>query len=188
LGVTGSAGVKPSAEVVYLLNADENLESIPESAFVVYQGAHGDNGAQRADIVLPGATFAEKDATYVNTEGRVQRAFKAVTTLDNAKEDWTIVRALSEVCGAKLSYDDIDACRARLAEVAPHFEAIAQVEEPSVRVTSFGQAAKKPSSTATLTPTLENYFMTDSITRNSATMARSSAELPHSRNSYTQSA
>jgi NADH dehydrogenase (ubiquinone) Fe-S protein 1 len=188
LGVTGSAGVKASAEVVYLLNADENLESIPESAFVVYQGSHGDHGAQRADIVLPGATFAEKDATYVNTEGRVQRAFKAVTTLDNAKEDWTIVRALSEVCGAKLSYDDIDACRARLAEVAPHFEAIALVEEPSVRVASFGQAAKKPASSAALAPTLENYFMTDAISRNSATMARSSAELPASRNSYTQSA
>ena len=87
---------------MYLLGADENLvtrqDLDPKESFIIYQGHHGDKGAEIADVVLPGAAYTEKNATYVNTEGRTQRAQFAVAPPAKAKEDWQIFRALSEVC------------------------------------------------------------------------------------------
>jgi NADH dehydrogenase (ubiquinone) Fe-S protein 1 len=122
-----SAAANPTApELVYSLGAEDF--DAPEGAFVVYQGHHGDRGAAAADVVLPGAAYTEKPATYVNTEGRAQRAMPALAPHGRAREDWKIVRALSEVCGAALPYDDLAGVRARLAEVAPHFARVDDVE------------------------------------------------------------
>ena len=88
---------------------------------MVYQGHHGDAGAARADVILPGAAYTEKPGTYVNTEGRVQRGLLAVYPPGEAREDWKIMRAFSEMVGHTLPYDTIDAVRARLEQVNPVF-------------------------------------------------------------------
>jgi NADH dehydrogenase (ubiquinone) Fe-S protein 1 len=94
---------------VLLLLSDNNIESgdIPEDCYVIYIGSHGDSGAALADLVLPGCTFMEKNATFVNLEGRVQHANKVVSPPGFAKEDWKIIRALSEACGVRLPYDTL---------------------------------------------------------------------------------
>ena len=89
---------------------------IGAGTFVVYQGHHGDAGAQRADVILPGAAYTEKSGTYVNTEGRVQRGFRAVYPPGDAREDWAILRAFSAVIGKTLPYDTIEALRARMEQ------------------------------------------------------------------------
>merc|ERR1712227_1093247 len=110
------SGETSSPDFVYLMGADDYVEgSVPDGAFVIYQGHHGDAGATRADVILPGAAYTEKHGTYVNTEGRVQRAKRAKTPIGDAREDWAIIRALSEVCGRPLAYDDLDGVRARMA-------------------------------------------------------------------------
>ena len=97
------------AKLVYILGADDfRPEDIPEDAFVIYQGSHGDEGAYFADLIFPGAAFTEKLATYVNTEGRVQVGRKAVSAPVMAKEDWMIIRALSEQIGSALPYDNLE--------------------------------------------------------------------------------
>lgn len=110
-------------KVVFLLGADEcavERSDLPEGCFVIYQGHHGDHGATIADAVLPGAAYTEKQATYVNTEGRAQQTLPAVTPPGNAREDWKIIRALSEILGAPLPYDTLNDIRTRLHQVAPH--------------------------------------------------------------------
>lgn len=94
------------------------------------QGHHGDRGAARANVVLPGAAYTEKSGLYVNFEGRVQATRAAVPLVGDAREDWQVVRALSEILGARLPYDSQAAVRARLAEVAPHFAAVNAVQRP----------------------------------------------------------
>ena len=122
------AGAEGGAiDLVYLLGVDEIDTGRLGRAFVVYQGHHGDAGAMRADVILPGAAYTEKDATYVNTEGRAQRAARAVFPPGDAREDWRILRALSEVLGRTLPYDDLDAVRARLVAANPVFGAIGRV-------------------------------------------------------------
>ena len=110
---------KGEIEVVFLLGADEIDADRLGEAFVIYQGHHGDRGAARADVILPGSAYTEKNATYVNTEGRPQRAKLAVFPPGDAKEDWKILRALSEVLGRKVPLDTLPQVRARLAELAP---------------------------------------------------------------------
>ena len=86
-------------DVLFLLGADEI--DVPPGAFVVYIGTHGDSGAHRADVILPGAAYPEKSGIYVNTEGRVQMANRAAFPPGDAREDWAILRALSDVLGAE---------------------------------------------------------------------------------------
>ena len=93
-------------DVLFLLGADEI--KVPDGTFVVYIGTHGDKGAHRADVILPGAAYTEKSAIYVNTEGRVQIAGRAAFPPGEAREDWAIIRALSDVLGKKLPYDSLD--------------------------------------------------------------------------------
>lgn len=90
------------------------------SNIILFQGHHGDYGASIADAILPGAAYTEKQATYVNTEGRAQETLPAVTAPGQAREDWKIIRALSEIIGVKLPYDNLREIRCRLEEVAPH--------------------------------------------------------------------
>ena len=99
------------------MNPNRTHTQVPEGAFVVYIGSHGDAGAARADVVLPAAAYTEKGGTYVNTEGRAQTTHAAVVPPGQAQADWAVVRALSEVLGARLPYDDVVGVRARLAQV-----------------------------------------------------------------------
>ena len=92
-------------DVLFLLGADEI--KVPDGTFVVYIGTHGDRGAHRADVILPGAAYTEKSGIYVNTEGRVQMANRAAFPPGEAREDWAIIRALSDVLGKKLPYDSL---------------------------------------------------------------------------------
>jgi NADH-quinone oxidoreductase subunit G len=157
-------------DLVYLLGADEIDMDRLGAAFVVYQGHHGDAGAHRADVVLPGAAYTEKDATYVNTEGRVQHGRRAIFPPGDAREDWTILRALSDVLGCTLGYDNITQLRARMAEASPVFAAIGVV--PDMDWGEFGASGTMESATFGLP--VDNFYMTDPISRVSETMAKCS--------------
>jgi NADH-quinone oxidoreductase subunit G len=115
------AASRGDIDFVYLLGADEIDMKKLGKAFVVYQGSHGDAGAHRADVILPGAAYTEQNGTYVNTEGRVQLARRATFPPGDAREDWTILRALSDVVGKRLPYDDMGALRQAMLKDAPHF-------------------------------------------------------------------
>jgi len=160
-------------EVVYLLGADEIPAERLGNAFVVYQGHHGDRGAHRADVVLPGAAYTEKNATYVNTEGRAQHARMAVFPVGEAREDWKILRALSEVLGRRLPYDTLAQLRRRMAEASYVFANIDRVVP--AKWGAFG--VEGPVDPAPFRPAIENYYMTDPISRASPTMARCTDEL-----------
>jgi NADH-quinone oxidoreductase subunit G len=159
---------KGEIEIVYLLGADEIDTSKLGKAFVIYQGHHGDKGAHRADVVLPGAAYTEKNATYVNLEGRAQHARLAVFPPGEAKEDWKILRALSDALGAKLPYDTIAQLRARLAKASPVFAAL-ETAHPAAELGAFGKAGNIDP--AAFVSPIDNYYMTDPISRASATMA-----------------
>ena len=154
-------------EVVYLLAADEIDTAKLANAFVIYQGHHGDAGAHIADIVLPGAAYTEKEGTYVNTEGRVQRGRRATFPPGDAREDWAILRALSEVLGKTLPYNNLGQVRARMVEIAPLLDQL-EVVTPSAWA-DFGQAGSLDG--GPFASPITNFYMTDPISRASATMA-----------------
>lgn len=175
--VVDPAVANTEAKFVYLLGADEfKPEDIPKDAFVVYQGHHGDVGALYADVVLPGSAYTEKNATYVNTEGRTQLTRAATNGPGASREDWKIVRAVSEYLGATLPYDDLIAVRNRLGEIAPHLVRYDVIEPTSVDIakTGFAQLALKEVSVAgkPLTNPIDNFYFTDVISRSSPTMAK----------------
>ncbi|MBK8175814.1 MAG: NADH-quinone oxidoreductase subunit G [Rhodospirillales bacterium] len=155
-------------EVVYLLGADEIDTARLGKAFVIYQGHHGDAGAHRADVILPGAAYTEKDATYVNTEGRAQRAWFACLPPGEAKEDWAIVRALSASLGKTLPANSLADVRQLLAAAGPAFAAIDQVV--AAEWGPFGGSGGIDD--APLLPTIDTFYLTNAICRASATMAR----------------
>ncbi|MFA7430368.1 MAG: NADH-quinone oxidoreductase subunit NuoG [Rhodospirillaceae bacterium] len=156
-----------AVDFVYLLGADEIPMNRLGKAFVVYQGSHGDAGAMRADVVLPGAAYTEKDATFVNTEGRCQRTRRAVFPPGEAREDWTIIRALSEVLGHKLPQDSLAQVRDRLSSVSAVFDDDTDV--PVDKWGAFGTPGEL--SGAPFESVITNYYMTDPISRASRTMA-----------------
>ncbi len=163
-------------EVVYLLGADEIDNSKLGKAFVIYQGHHGDAGAHRADVILPGAAYTEKDGTYVNTEGRVQRAKRAAFPLGEAREDWKIIRALSQVIGKTLPFDTIQQLRAKLAAAHPTFATLDALAPAAWG--AFGQEGAMDG--AAFRAPITNFYMTDPISRSSVTMAKC-AEVQSSR-------
>ncbi len=167
-GIIDAIGHK-DIEMLYLLGVDEIDMSYFGDAFIIYQGHHGDIGAHRADVILPGAAYTEKDGIYVNMEGRPQEAFRAIFPPNMAKEDWKIIRALSDALGHRLPYDTQEQMRARLVEVAPQLGHINTIKP-----------AKWKAASANSTLTIEddkfekailNYYMTDPISRASKTMA-----------------
>ncbi len=113
-------------DVLFLLGADEIKPA--DGTFVVYIGTHGDRGAHRADVILPGAAYTEKQGLYVNTEGRVQMANRAAFPPGEAREDWAIIRALSDVLGKKLPFDSLGALRQAIFKSVPHLMRIDQIE------------------------------------------------------------
>ncbi|MGH7036320.1 MAG: NADH-quinone oxidoreductase subunit NuoG, partial [Stellaceae bacterium] len=154
-------------EFLYLLGADEIETARLGTPFIVYQGHHGDRGAARADVVLPGAAYTEKDATYVNTEGRVQLARRAVFPPGDARVDWTILRALSAVLGKTLPYDSLGALRARMAASYPSFAA--PEGTPRAAWGAFG-ACGAVDAQHFVYP-IADFYRTDAISRASPTMA-----------------
>jgi NADH-quinone oxidoreductase subunit G len=163
-----SAASAGQIDVVYLLGADEIDTASLGKAFVIYQGHHGDRGAHRADVILPGAAYTEKNGLYVNTEGRVQMARMAAFPLGEAREDWKIIRALGEQLGVKLPYDSLSQVRKRLADASPVFRSIEALV--AAEWGTFGRAGTIEN--APFEPIIENYYMTDPISRASATMAK----------------
>jgi NADH-quinone oxidoreductase subunit G len=158
---------KGEIAAVYLLAADEIDTTRLGKAFVIYQGHHGDAGANRADVILPGAAYTEKPGTYVNTEGRVQLGRRAGYPPGDAREDWAILRALSERLGKTLPYDELAQVRARLVAVNRTFAAIDQ-QAPGTWG-PFGETGT--TSDAPLVSTVANFYMTCPISRASKTMA-----------------
>jgi NADH dehydrogenase (ubiquinone) Fe-S protein 1 len=175
-----TAKVQP--KVMWLLGADEvdNLK-IPKDAFVIYQGHHGDKAAALADVVLPGAAYTEKNGTYVNTEGRVQMSRAATSLYGAARDDWKIIRAVSEALGKPLPYDDVEALRDRMEEVSPALRRYDVVEPTSHELQSLSKIQlvdQNKGATASGEPLrnpIDNFYFTNSITRSSPTMARCSA-------------
>ena len=160
-------------KAVFLAGADEiDMQGLGD-AFVIYTGSHGDAGAHRADAILPGAAYTEKDATWVNTEGRVQQGFRAVFPPGDAREDWAIYRALSGHLGKPLPYNSLEELRARMVEAVPHLGATDTVTPAEWG--DFGQAGAIDA--AVLRTPVEDFYLSNAIARASATMARCSAEL-----------
>jgi NADH-quinone oxidoreductase subunit G len=160
-------------EIVYLLGADEIDMKRLGKAFVIYQGHHGDAGAARADVILPGAAYTEKDGIYVNTEGRVQRALRAVFPVGDARDDWAILRALSERLGKKLPFDTIEALQTEMTKAVPH---LGKIDETTPA--SWGAFGTQGSiNGGDFTYPVDNYYMTDPIGRASITMAKCIAEI-----------
>ena len=162
-----------AVEVVYLLGADEIDTASLSSAFVIYQGHHGDSGAAAADVVLPGAAYTEKDATYVNTEGRVQQTRLAVHPPGQARADWVVLRALSQALGQKTRHDSLEELRARMIRsnaVFAELDVAAADRTAKTKWAAFGAPGKMGSSP--FVNAVENFYMTDPISRASETMAR----------------
>ena len=176
-GGRDTAGILTGAQagdidVVFLLGADEINTAKLEKTFVVYQGHHGDAGAHCADVVLPGSAYTEKNGTYVNTEGRVQLGRKAVQPPGDAREDWAIIRAMSDVLGAGLDYVTLGDVRNALVEANDVFN---RIDELSASDMGSVEAAGNMDSAAFESP-ISNYYMTDPISRASETMAECTRE------------
>jgi NADH-quinone oxidoreductase subunit G len=173
-GLTARAMAEAGAlDVMLLLGADE-IEVAP-GAFVVYIGTHGDAGAHRADVILPGAAYTEKSGTYVNTEGRVQMATRAGFPPGEAREDWAILRALSEVLGHRLPYDSLPQLRKALYATHPHLMRIGQIvvgdPDDVRRLAQRGGAVDR----APFRCAIEDFYLSNPIARASAVMAECSA-------------
>ena len=162
-------------DVAYLLGADELDMKVLGKAFVIYQGSHGDAGAERADVVLPGAAYTEKSATYVNLEGRAQLTARAAFAPGEAKEDWAIVRALSAHAGQTLPYDTLSALRAAMYKDAPalaRLDAVVPADGKGVEALAArgGVLGSEPFGSA-----VRDFYLTNPIARASAVMAELSA-------------
>jgi NADH-quinone oxidoreductase subunit G len=178
--VPGEGGLKTAEmlsfgtlDVLFSLGADE-IE-IPAGPFVVYLGTHGDRGAHRADVVLPGAAYTEKSGIYVNTEGRVQLAARAAFPPGDAREDWAILRALSDVVRQKLPYDSLTQLRSALFKAHPHLQAIDTIAAGDAgdvrKLAGLGGTLDK----APFHSPVEDFYLTNPIARASAVMAECSA-------------
>jgi NADH-quinone oxidoreductase subunit G len=173
-GKTAGEMVKPGAlDVLFLLGADE-IELSASDAFKVYLGTHGDAGAHNADVILPGAAYTEKDGIYVNTEGRVQLGYRAVFPKGEAREDWSILRALSDRLGAKLPYDSLAQLRAKLFADHPTFGRIDYVAPAgAIDLAAIGGAGEL--SDLGFASPIKAFHLTNPIARASVTMAECAA-------------
>ncbi len=161
-----------SVDILFNLGADE-IE-IKDGPFVIYQGSHGDRGAQRADVILPAATYTEKSAIYANTEGRPQMTTKASFPPGDAKDDWAILRALSDKLGQALPFDTLEQLRAKMFEVAPHLAELGTVKTADTAgIDALAKRKRKPGKTA-FKNTIDNFYMTNPIARASKVMGQCS--------------
>jgi len=160
-------------KAIYLLGADELNMSKLKNTFIIYQGHHGDTAACHANVVLPGAAYTEKNATYVNTEGRVQYTRKAIPPPGEAREDWAIIRALSEVLNKTLPYDSLHEVRVRMTEINDIFGDPDEITKP--QWVKFGKNLK--TNVDGFVSPIKNFYSTNSISRFSVTMIKCANEL-----------
>ncbi len=178
--VPGAKGVDAaemlsSMDVLFLLGADELDFTKKAAKFVVYIGSHGDQGAHNADVILPAAAYTEKSGTWVNTEGRVQMGNRAGFAPGDAREDWAILRALSDVLGKKLPFDSLGELRGKLYAAFPHFAAIDEIaESDSAKIAAVAKKAGKMNKSGFASP-VKDFYLTNPIARASAVMAECSA-------------
>ncbi|XP_047348944.1 NADH-ubiquinone oxidoreductase 75 kDa subunit, mitochondrial [Vespa velutina] len=166
-------------KVLFLLGADDaniTKENFPNT-FIIYIGSHGDQGATIADVVLAGAAYTEKNASYVNTEGRAQQTCAAITPPGMARSDWKIIRALSEICDMTLPYDDLNDVRLRLEEVSPHLVRYGDLEPANffaeaLELSKETKGSFLPDPINIKQKSLDQFFMTDAVSRASPTMAK----------------
>jgi NADH-quinone oxidoreductase subunit G len=176
LGYAQGAGVSAllGTKLVFALGADEVDWSAFAGAFKVYLGHHGDAGAQAADVILPGASYAEKAGTYVNLEGRVQMSERAVFAPGDAREDWAILRALSDVLEARLPFDSFEALRAAMVGEVPALGVEGLVDfgwsAPALASKPKGEIAAYP---------IKDFYLTNAVCRASPTMQQCSSEILH---------
>jgi len=162
-------------DVVFLLGADELDMSGKGNSFVVYIGTHGDAGAHAADVILPGAAYTEKSGTWLNTEGRVQLGLRAGFAPGIAKEDWAILRALSDTLGKRLPFDSMAQLRAKLYADYPHMMEIEAITPASTDdLVALAAKASNPGNGAFASP-VKDFYLTNPIARASAVMAECSA-------------
>ncbi|WP_029005214.1 NADH-quinone oxidoreductase subunit NuoG [Azorhizobium doebereinerae] len=173
-GLGTVAMTNPGAQdVVFLLGADE--VDVAPGTFVVYLGTHGDRGAHRADVILPGAAYSEKSGIYVNTEGRPQFANRAAFPPGEAREDWAVLRALSELLGQKLPYDTLFALRAALVQAHPHLGRLDEVEPADPAAVAKLAAVGGTPDKAAFALAVRDFYLTNPIARASAVMAECSS-------------
>ncbi len=173
---------KGEIDFIYSLGADEFAADKLGRAFVVYQGSHGDVGAHNADVILPGAAYTEKDGLYVNFEGRVQEAERATFPPGEAKQDWAILRALSDVLGKRLPYDNREALCAAIVAQAPHFAVRDKTPAhggPDAAVWNAVGGGVPLDVTLPLGSAITDYYLTNPIARASRTMAECSRVFVH---------
>jgi NADH-quinone oxidoreductase subunit G len=164
---------KDALAVLFLLGADE-IE-VEDGAFVVYIGTHGDRGAHRADVILPGAAYTEKSGIYVNTEGRPQLANRAAFPPGDAREDWAILRALSDPLGHKLPYDSFPELRRAMIAAHPHLGKLGEIERAdAAAIEKLAKLGGKPGKAA-FASAVRDFYLTNAIARASAVMAECSA-------------
>ncbi len=159
-----------AVKAVFLHGVDDADLAAFADTFTVYIGTHGDAGVRNADVILPAAAYTEKSATYVNTEGRVQRTVKAVFAPGDAREDWTILRALSDVLGCTLPYDSLGALRQRMSQEWPHLAALGAITPAAWG--DFGATGDIAPGAVALP--VKDFYQTNAIARASATMAECS--------------
>ena len=172
-GLTAAQMIAPNGvDVLFSLGADE--VTVADGAFVVYIGTHGDRGAHRADVILPGAAYTEKSGLYVNTEGRAQMTNRAGFPPGEAREEWAILRALSDTLGHKLPFDTLAALRQLVFKAAPHLMRLDQVEAADAAAvrTLAGRGGKADA--APFKAAYASYYLTNPIARASAVMAECS--------------
>jgi NADH-quinone oxidoreductase subunit G len=178
--VPGEKGVDAATQlatmdVVFLLGADEIDLSHKSTNMLVYIGSHGDNGASNADVILPGATYTEKSGIWINTEGRVQMGNRANFAPGDAREDWAIVRALSDVLGKKLPFDSLQQLRSKLYAAFPHFAEEDEIKAGSVdEIAAIAKKLRKMDKSGFASP-VKDFYLTNPIARASAVMAECSA-------------
>jgi NADH-quinone oxidoreductase subunit G len=163
---------KGGLDVLFLLGADE-IDLSGSDAFRIYLGSHGDAGAHAADLILPAAAYTEKDGLYVNLEGRVQMGQRAVFPKGEAREDWTILRALSERLGKTLPYDSLDQLRARLFADHPTFGQIDWAPQGQADLSAIGAAGDVGD--GPLASAVKAFHLTNPVARASVTMAECAA-------------
>ena len=178
LGYAHDGGIRALAaktpKLAFFLGADEVDYKLFADTFKVYVGHHGDNGARHADVILPGAAYTEKSGTYVNNDGRVQRGDRAVFPPGDAREDWAIFRALSDVVGHTLPFDSLDGLREVMAVAVPGLAHEGLVDfgwnTPQLSAKVSGAIVDYP---------IKDFYLTNAICRASPTMQRCSSELVH---------
>ncbi|QKV17955.1 NADH-quinone oxidoreductase subunit NuoG [Oricola thermophila] len=175
-GGKDAAKMLAESDVLFLLGADEmDMRKRKQGGFTVYIGTHGDIGAHHADVILPASAYTEKSATYVNTEGRVQMTTRAGFAPGDAKEDWAILRALSDVLGHRLPFDSLEQLRAKLYEAHPHFAHVDGIEAGNAGdIAALAKKGGKLNKSAFASP-VKDFYLTNPIARASAVMAECSS-------------